>query len=85
MDTGSVHDALKGLFVVEKRLLKNVFKKKTNVLKKAYTQICPGASLPENQNELEDVFFDNLPKMCTMIINPNNVVTDFTVLWLQIP
>ena len=52
----------------------------TNVLKKAYTQICPGASLPENENELEDVFFDNLPKMCTMIINPNNVVTDITVL-----
>lgn len=52
----------------------------TNVLKNAFNQICPGASLPQNEDELEDVFFENLPKMCSMLINPNNVVTDITVL-----
>jgi hypothetical protein len=52
----------------------------TNALKAAYTQLCPGASLPDNLDDIEDSFFAALPKMCQMVINANNVVTDVTLL-----
>ncbi|XP_060607006.1 uncharacterized protein LOC132759280 [Ruditapes philippinarum] len=52
----------------------------TNALKVAYTQLCPGASLPDSLKAIEDSFFAALPKMCQMVINANNVVTDITLL-----
>jgi len=52
----------------------------TQVIKDAYTQLIPGASLPDDADELEDELFQLLPKPCSVKLSANNVVTEITIL-----
>ena len=47
----------------------------TATLKSAKSQLKPGIPMPENAPQWEEEIFDCLPKMCSCIINPSNIVT----------